>query len=111
MVRSLTKLQGYQITQIIVDEDIWSDDETWWLDEYRENYWDGVLGGEMSWQWYMGVKQLPDWVHVQIHPDHKVDTVIRWLHKNYPMCGYKVEKNSMIIQDPQAATMVALKWA
>jgi hypothetical protein len=110
----LSKIQGHQITQIIIDEDIWRDDETqWWTDDYREDYWDQVHSGEMSWQWYMYVKQLGQigWKEVVISKDHKVETVLNWLKANYPFCQVRTEYQHMLIEDPQVATMVALKWA
>jgi hypothetical protein len=99
----LSKIQGHQITQIIIDEDIWRDDETqWWTDDYREDYWDQVHSGEMSWQWYMYVKQLGQigWKEVVISKDHKVETVLNWLKANYPFCQVRTEYQHMLIEDP-----------
>lgn len=112
MVRSLTKLQGHQITQIIDDEYTWSDDETWWLDEYRENYWDGVLSGEMSWQWYMEVslRRREGWTYVIINKNYKNIAVENWIKENSPNCKYKYESQHFLIEQQEVAMMVTLQW-
>ena len=110
----MSKVPVHQVIQEQIDNDIWSaDDVIWWHNEYSEDYWDGVHSGEMSWQWYMYTKQLGQigWTEVVVSKDHKVETVLNWLKENYPFCQVRTEYQHMLIEDPQVATMVALKWA
>ena len=106
------KIPVDQVIQEQIDSDIWQDDEmAWWTDEYHEDYWDGVYSGEMSWQWYMRVKELGSvgWQEVVISPDHKMETVVNWLKENYLFCQVRTEGQHILIEHKQAATMVALK--
>ena len=110
----MTKVPKDQVIQEQLDNDIWTDDEmSWWSNEYQEDYWDGVHSGEMSWQWYMRAKELRSigWQEVVISPDHKVETVMNWLKENYLFCQVRTEHQHMLIEDKQAATMVALKFS
>jgi hypothetical protein len=102
------------VEEEIAHTDIWTDDETaWWYDEYKEDYWDGVAAGEMSWQWYMevSIRYREGWRHVIINDSHKNITVKNWLEENYSGCEYKNERNHFLFKDHKVATMVALKWS
>lgn len=108
------KIPKHNVDDELEHADIWTDDETaWWYDEYREDYWDGVASGEMSWQWYMevSIRYRDGWCCVVINPDHKNVTVKNWLEENYPACKYKNERNHFLIEKQDVATMVALKWS
>ena len=106
------KIPVDQVIQEQIDSDIWSVDEmSWWLDEYREDHWDGVHSGEMSWQWYMKLDQHQDWHLVKISPAHKNITVATWLKNEYPGIGFEYEQDDFIIEDSKVAMMVALKFS
>jgi len=110
----MTKIPKNQITQVIIDEDIWHEDnEAEWYIFNRNPNWDDVVGENMSWQWYMerDIRVREGWAYVVIHPNHKVETAMNWLKEHYPDCAVKTEWQHMLISDSEAATMVALQWA
>ena len=99
---------------IVIDElssDHWQQmyDDEW--DDIVEEYWSNVASGEMSWQWYMYLKQHQDWYPVVINNDYKNVMVDIWIKENYPSCEFEYEKNHFLIKDSDVATMVALKWS
>lgn len=109
----MTKLNNQQIDTAIDETDIWLEEYDHETDRYWTDYWDDVHQGEMSWQWYMGAMhhRAKGWKYVIINPNHKMQTVTNWLNVNYPDCHYRTERNHILIEDEQAAIMVALKWA
>ena len=109
----MTKLNKQQVSTALDETDIWLEEYDHETDQYWTDYWDGVHSGEMSWQWYMRVKELKSigWQEVVISPDHKVETVMNWLKENYLFCQVRTEHQHMLIEDKQAAIMVALKFS
>jgi hypothetical protein len=104
----LSKVPAHQVIQEQIDSDIWQDEY-----EYREDYWDSVHSGEMSWWWWYAVSTLRSkgWKYVVINPNHKNVTVINWIKENYPNCEYRNQDDHFLIEQAEVATMVALKWA
>lgn len=110
----MPRVPNPKVEDQIAREDIWEDDLTaWWDDDYREDIWDGVVRGEMSWQWYLtaSYRREEGWKYVVISNDHKNITVCNWLVENYPDCEYENEGTHFMIDDEQAAMMVALKFS
>jgi len=87
------------------DQEIWYD----YMGE-REDHWDSVHAGEMSWQWYMerDIRVREGWTYLTIHPDHKDVTVANWLKAQG--AEFKYERNHFLIQDSKYATIVAMRW-
>lgn len=104
----MNKIPRHSIDEELVAADIWDDE---WEDLYWEDYWDGVHDGEMSWQWYMKLKQHQDWHHVIINKNHKNITVANWIKQEYPGTNFNYEREHFIIDVEQVAIITALKWS
>ena len=107
----MTKIPKQAVEQELVDTDIWTDIDEY-LDAYWEDYWDDVSAGEMSWQWYMKLKQHKDWYVVVINPIHKNTTIANWILSEYfGECQFEYEHEHFLIEREDVATIVALRWA
>lgn len=106
----MTKLTRGIIIDSIEQANIWNDE---WDDEMErraDEYWDMAYNGDMSWKWYMNLKQNKDWSTVVINSIHKNITVVNWLAQEYPEAKFEYERNHFLIEEHDVAMMVALKW-
>ena len=105
----MTKLHRGIVIESIEQADIWVDEEDW-MTQRADEYWDMAYSGDMSWKWYMKLKQNKEWTTVVVGPDHKNITVVNWLTQEYPEAKFEYERNHFLIEEHDIAMMVALKW-
>lgn len=104
----MNKVPAHTVDQEMLAADVWDDE---WENRYWDDYWDGVHEGEMSWQWYMFLKQHPTWYPVAISEDYKNIAVANWISETYPSCGFEYERGHFLIEQQEVAVMVALQWS
>lgn len=86
-------------------------EDAWWefahdLEQRDWSNWD-----KHPWSWYMelSVRRDEGWYHIKINPAYKYQTVVNWLKEQDAV--YKYSHDEFLIEDPQIAMMVVLKWA
>lgn len=106
----MTKIPKSLVIETIQQADIWLDEYDDWMERRADEYWEQV-DRDMSWQWYMKLKQHEDWATVVINKDHKRVTVANWIRETYPDCNFYSEHEHFLIEQHDVAMMVALKWS